>query len=103
MDHRGLAELAAVVGALGAVVVLVPRGRVAPLAGLGVLAASEALLAYALVPAHDLHRLVHPPVRVGALVVGAAVLVAFGLVLARFPAFVPVVLLAAAPFRVPVD
>jgi putative inorganic carbon (hco3(-)) transporter len=103
VDHRGLAELAAVVGALGAVLVLVPRGRYAPVAGLVVLAVAEALLAYALVPASDLHRLVHPPVRVGALVVGAAVLVALGFALARFPAWVPVALLAAAPFRVPID
>ncbi len=103
MDHRGVAELAAALGALGAVLVLVPRGRAGPLGGFAVLGLAELGLAYALVPSHDLRLLVHPPLRIGAVAALVLLVVALGLALSRFPPVVPVALLLVAPFRVPVD
>ena len=48
MDHPDLAQLAAVGGALGSVLVLLARGRLVLLAGLGVLAVAELGLAYSI-------------------------------------------------------
>jgi hypothetical protein len=56
----------------------------------------------ALVPRSDLSRL-ESPLRIAALVTVALAIVALGWALSRFPAVVPVLLLAAAPFRIPVD
>ncbi len=102
MEHTTLAEIAAVAGAAGAgLVLLVPR-RAGFLAGVTLLAAAEAMLAVAL--AEDTLRLLldEPSgwVLVAAGVVGVALL---GHVFHRNPAVVPVALLAAAPFRIPVE
>ncbi|CAN5154243.1 hypothetical protein BH18ACT12_BH18ACT12_15340 [soil metagenome] len=102
MPHGDLAQLAAVLGALGAILVLLPRHRGLLLGGFGVLATAEALLAVALIPSSDLERLQRPLVLAGLV---AIVLVGLGLayVLARWPTLTPVALLLAAPFRIPVD
>jgi putative inorganic carbon (HCO3(-)) transporter len=102
MTHGDLAQIAALLGAAGSALVLCPRGRAPLFVGFALLAAAEASLAVALVPRSDLSRL-DSPLRLGALVVAVAVLVAFGIALSRAPAVVPVLVLAAAPFRIPVD
>ena len=56
MPHGDLAQLAAVVGGVGAAVLLLARTRVELLAGLGVALAGEAMLAVGLIPGHDLKR-----------------------------------------------
>jgi putative inorganic carbon (hco3(-)) transporter len=102
MPHGDLAQLAAVLGALGSILVLLPRSRRLLLGGFGVLAAAEALLAVALIPRSDLERLNRPLVLAGLVVI---VLAGLGLayVLARRPTLTPLALLLAAPFRIPVD
>jgi putative inorganic carbon (hco3(-)) transporter len=102
MAHGDLAQVAAVVGALGSVLVLLPHRRSLLLGGFAVLAVAEALLAVALIPRSDLDRL-HRPLALAGLVVVAAVVVALAYVLVRRPAVTPVVILLAAPFRIPVD
>jgi O-antigen ligase len=102
MAHGDLAQLAAVLGALGTPLVLLGRGRLPLLSGFALLAAAQAGLALALVPAHDLRHLRSPLVLAGLVVFGGAV-AALALALARRPALVPPVLLLAAPFRLPVD
>jgi hypothetical protein len=81
--------------------VLCLRGRAAFAGGTALVVAAEALLAWSLVPADDLRRLVDAPLRVGAVVVAAGAVVAAGLALARFPVALPLLALAAAPFRIP--
>jgi putative inorganic carbon (hco3(-)) transporter len=102
MPHGDLAQLAAVLGAVGSILVLLPRHRGLLLGGFGVLAAAEALLAVALIPSSDLERLQRPLVLAG---LAAIVLAGLGLayVLARRPTLTPIALLLAAPFRIPVD
>jgi O-antigen ligase len=100
MPHGDLGQLAAVVGAVGAAALLLARTRIELLAGLAVAAAGEALLAVALIPGHDLKLFVSPATHLTALLLGAAVVGAMAWALARWPQAVPVVLLAAAPFRI---
>ena len=101
MTSVDLAELAALVGALGAVLVLVPRGRILPLAGLVLLGLASAGLAESLVDTEDLERLLRPA---GLALVGAGTLAAIAgaIPLVRWPAIVPLAFLAAAPFRAPI-
>jgi O-antigen ligase len=94
--------VAAVLGAVGSLLVLLPRRRGQLLAGFAVLAVAEALLAIALIPRSDLSRL-HRPLILAGLVVIAAVVIALAVVLVRRPTWTPVVLLLAAPFRIPVN
>jgi O-antigen ligase len=101
MEHPDLAQLAAVGGAVGSVLVLLARGRFALLAGLVVLAFAEGGLAYSL-GTGSLDRLS------GATGLAAAALgiVAVGVaaaILARRPVIVPVAVLVAAPFRPPLS
>jgi O-antigen ligase len=97
MDQADTAQLAAVLGALGALFVLLPGPRVQLLAGIGVLAAAEIVFGISL----------SPDVPGGSLAVLAllAVLVlgggAAGFV--RRPDLVPPIVLAAAPFRLPLQ
>ena len=100
MPHGDLAQLAAVVGAVGAATLLLARTKVELLAGLGVAAIGEALLAVALIPGHDLKLFVSPATHLAALLFGIAVIAAAAWALVRWPEAVPVVLLAAAPFRI---
>jgi O-antigen ligase len=103
MTHGALAQTAALLGAAGSALVILPRPRPVPVVlGIGLLAAAEVLLAIALLPRHDLERFASPAGAV-ALVGSAVVAVAAGWLFVRQPAIVPVALLAAAPFRLPVD
>jgi O-Antigen ligase len=96
-----LAEAAAVVGALGAPVILLARSRLQVLAGLALLVAAGAGLALALVP-DQLDLIVRSPLRLGAALCGLAAAAGFGVLFVRFPAALPVALLAAAPVRIPI-
>ena len=103
MTHEWLAEVAALVGAAGAVLVLLgPARRMQLAVGFVLLAAAMAMLVVALLPSDDLDA---ARVREGlaALVVGAGVAVAGAWAFVRYPATVPVALLLAAPFRLPVE
>ena len=102
MEHGDAAQLAALVGALGAALVLVPRGRVAPLAGFLLLGIGTAGIARSLVGYSDIHLLFTSPSGLGLVGVGAVAAVAGAVLLVRYPTVVPVALLLAAPFRVPV-
>jgi O-antigen ligase len=101
MEHPDLAQLAAVGGAVGAVLVLLARGRLALLAGLVVLGAAELGLAYSL-GTGSLDR-ISSATGVAAAVVGIVVLGGAAALLARRPAIVPVAVLVAAPFRPPLS
>jgi putative inorganic carbon (HCO3(-)) transporter len=101
VEHADTAQLAAVAGALGSVLVLLARGRFTLLAGLVVLGAAEAGLALSL-GTGSLDKLGSAA---GA-AAGAAGVLAVGAVaalLARRPALVSVVVLVAAPFRPPIE
>lgn len=103
MTDETLAQLGAVVGAAGSVLVILPPPRRAVLlAGFALLACAEAMLALALLPREDLERLTSAA---GALALAGGVLaVAAGAwAFVRHPAAVPVAVLAAAPFRLPVS
>jgi len=102
MEHTDAAQVAALLGALGAVLVLVPRDRVSPLAGLALLGVGSAGLGRSLVGDDDVERIVREPA--GLALAGVAVVAAMlaAIPLVRWPEFVPLVLLAAAPFRIPV-
>jgi hypothetical protein len=102
VEHGDAAQAAALVGALGAVLVLVPRGRIAPLAGFLLLGVGTLGIARSLVGYHDIHLLLTEPKGIAVVVVGALAAVAGAVPLVRYPEVVPVVLLAAAPFRIPV-
>jgi O-Antigen ligase len=103
VPHGDLAQLAAIVGAAGAAILLLSRTRVQLLGGLAVAAIGEVMLAAALIPGHDLKLLVSPASHAAALGIGIVVLAAAAYVLARYPIAVPIVLLAAAPFRISVS
>jgi O-Antigen ligase len=100
VPHGDLAQLAAVVGAVGAATLLLSRTRVELLAGLAVATVGEGLLAVALIPGHDLKRFVAPASHLGALIFGLLAIAAIAWAFVRWPVAVPVALLAAAPFRI---
>ncbi len=102
MDHADLAQLGAILGAVGSGAVLLWRSRPALFAGFAVIAAAEVLLAYALVPGHDLNALVSSPARVASVALLVLLVALLAVIFARIPAVTPVGLLIAAPFRVPV-
>ena len=89
-------EAAAVLGALGAVLVLVARRRELLLAGFASLGAAELLLAH-------VGGLALSPRTIGAAAVGVAVLAAAAALLLRAEWLVLPLLLVAAPFRLPLD
>jgi O-antigen ligase len=101
VEHADTAQLAAVGGALGSVLVLLARGRFVLLAGLVVLAAAEAGLALSLGDA-SLDKL-SSAAGAAAAVAGVLLLGGAAALLAWRPALVPVAVLAAAPFRPPID
>jgi O-Antigen ligase len=98
-----VAQISALVGAVGVVLVLVVPGRVPPLAGFALLGTGTAGLGWWLVGDDDLRLLFGEPTGLALVAVGAvaAGLGAAGLV--RYPEVTPVALLVAAPFRVPVQ
>ena len=102
MEHAQLAEVAALVGALGAVLALITRGGIFPLTGLGLLGLSTGALGWSLVGDDEIRLLFGDPQGVGLLAVGAAAAIALAVPLARNPTVVPVALIAVAPFRVPI-
>jgi O-antigen ligase len=101
MEHPDTAQLAAVGGALGSVLVLLARGRIPLLAGLAVLALAEAGLAVSLGsgPLDELGG----ATGAGAAAIGLLLLAAAAALLARRPALVPLAVLVAAPFRPPLE
>jgi hypothetical protein len=101
VEHADTAQLAAVGGALAAVLVLLARGRFTLLAGLGLLAASEAGLMLSL-GSGPLDKLTSAS-GAAAGVLGLLVLGGAAALLARRPALVPVAVLLAAPFRPPIQ
>jgi O-antigen ligase len=94
MDEAGLSELAGVVGAAGAVLVLLAGRRATLFAGFALIAAAEVLLA-------ELDRI--SPTLIAAGLAGLLVLAAAAVVFVRYPALVVPALLLAAPFRLPFD
>ena len=91
-----MAHLAAVLGAIGAPLVLVSSRRTVILAGLALIALAEGVLAVSGPGAVS-------PARAALGIVGLAGLVAFTVVFVRRPELVPLVILIAAPFRMPLD
>jgi O-antigen ligase len=101
VEHADSAQLAAVGGAIGSVLVLLARGRFTLLAGLVVLVAAEAGLALSL-GTGSLNRL-SSVAGLAAATAGVLALGGAAAVLAWRPALVPVAVLLAAPFRPPID
>jgi O-antigen ligase len=101
MEHADTAQLAAVAGALGSILVLLARGRLVLLAGLLVLGAAELGLALALESGALDKLTTGAGAAAGAL--GVLLVCALAAVLVRWPALVPLVVLIAAPFRPPLD
>ena len=102
MEHTDAAQVAAFVGALGAVLVLVPRGRLFAVVGFVLLGAATGVLSVSLVGTEDLELLLDEPAGLAALAAGTLAVCLCAVPLVRYPAVTPVVLLAVAPFRVPV-
>ncbi len=103
MTHSTLAQVAALLGAAGSSLVIIPPPRrAALLGGFILLACAVAMLAVALLPQDDLERLMSAT-GAAAVVVGALAAAAGAWALVRYPSAVPVVVLIAAPFRLPVD
>src|SRR6266700_6872297 len=102
MPHTDLAHVAAVLGAVATVPLLLGRSRAVVLLGVVLLTAAQAAMAVALVPGSDLRRLVSSPAHVAAVILAVLVIVGAALALARYPGVAPVLLLAAAPFRLTV-
>jgi hypothetical protein len=102
LEHPDLAQAAAVVGAAGAVLVLVARSRVALLGGLALLALAEAGFGLAIVGTGGIDRLV-TPAGIAAGAAGLLVLAAGVAGLVRWPVAVVPIVLAATPFRLPLD
>lgn len=100
MSSGDFAQLGAVVGALGSVLVLTARTRALVTAGVAVLAAAEALFAVAVA---DGDFPSPRPGLVGAAVLGLAAVGGLAYVLVRWPAAVFPLVLATAPLRLPVD
>jgi len=102
MERVELAEAAAVLGALAAPLLLLARHRLVLLAGVVLVAAAEIGLAFALVP-DQLRDLVGSPARLAAAAAGLVAVAGLAAAFARWPAAIPVALLAAAPIRLPVE
>src|SRR6186997_3427334 len=102
MDHADTAQLAAVLGALGAALVLLGRARSLLLAGFAMLGAAEAGLVWSL-SADGGTSLTPSPLKLAA--GGAALLLLLAGVAAfvRWPVAITPLVLAAAPFRLPLD
>ena len=100
MEHSDAAQVAALVGALGAAFVLLGRERVLPIAGLALLGAASALLGRSLVG--DVELLLTSPAGIAIIAAGIAAAVLIAAPLTRYPEAAPVALLAVAPFRIPV-
>jgi hypothetical protein len=102
MAHGNLAQSAALLGAVGSVLVLLGREKWALLGGFVALLAAEAGLVVALVPRHDLDRL-NTPLHLAGIGGGLVLVLAGAYAFLRWPEAVPVALLVVAPFRLPVN
>jgi len=103
MEHAEVAQVCALAGALGSVLVLVPRGRALPLLGLALLGAATLGIVRSLAGDEDLATLFNDPAGVVLVAVGVAAVILGAIPFVRYPAAVPVALLVAAPFRIPVQ
>jgi O-antigen ligase len=101
VEHADTAQLAAVGGALGSILVLLARGRFTLLGGFALLVAAEIGLARSL-GGGTLDKLSSPAGAVAG-AVGLVLLGAAGALLARRPALVSIAVLLAAPFRPPIS
>jgi O-antigen ligase len=101
MEHADTAQLAALGGALGSVLVLLARGRLPLLAGLVLLAAAELGLAWAL-GGGPLERL-NGASAAAAVALGLAAVGAAAALFVRRPALVPLLVLVTAPLRPPLS
>jgi hypothetical protein len=101
MEHADTVQLSAVAGAIGAVVLLLSRGRIALLCGLAVVVAAEVAMALA-VSTGSVDDVLSPA-GVAAGAAGVGVLAGAAALLVRRPALVPIAVLVAAPLRPPVD
>lgn len=102
MDEAGLAELAGIVGAGGAALAVLAGRRASLLAGFGLLAVAEALLAVSIAGTDVLDKAASPPA-VGAGAGGLVVVALAAAVFVRFPLLTIPALVVAAPFRPPLD
>ena len=102
MDQELAAQLAALVGALGSVLVLLARQRVVFLAGVVLLGAAGVGLAGSLVGESVVDRATSP-VPIAAAAFGALLLVAAAIPLLRYPGAIIPLVAASAPFRPPID
>ena len=103
MEHSDAAQVAALLGAVGAVLVILGRGRAAPLAGFGLLGIATVLLGRSLVGDDELRLLFTEPRGIALLGLGLVLALALAAALVRWPEVTPVALLAAAPFRIPIE
>jgi hypothetical protein len=101
MEHADTAQLAALGGALGSVLVLLGRGRLPLLAGLVLLAVAELGLAWAL-GGGPLDRL-SGATGAAAVALALAALAAATALFVKRPAIVPIAVLVAAPLRPPLS
>ena len=101
MEHADTAQLAALGGALGSVLVLLARGRLPLLAGLVLLGAAELGLAWAL-GGGPLDRL-SGATGAAAVALALAALAAGAALFVKRPAIVPIAVLVAAPLRPPLS
>jgi len=95
-------ELVAALGGAAAAAALLGRSKWIVVPGFAVLAVAEILLGLSLVTRGDLEPAFSSVPRLAAVVFGAGALLAATFALYRFPAWTPVALLVAAPFRIPV-
>jgi O-antigen ligase len=95
-------ELVAALGGAAAAATLLGRSRWVVVVGLAVLAVAEILLGLSLVTRENLEPAFSSPPRLAAFALGAIAFLAATMALYRFPAWSPVALLVAAPFRIPV-
>jgi O-antigen ligase len=102
VEHSDAAQVAALVGALGAAFVLLGRGRLVPAGGLALLGVASALLGRSLVGDDDVELLLTRPAGIALIAAGIATAVLIAAPLTRFPEMTPVALLAVAPFRIPI-
>ncbi len=97
-----MTEVAAVLGAAGALLALLPRSRTGVLAGLALIAVAEVLLAAGLVPGGLGSKLTSGQ-GVAGIALGVPALVGLAALFVRYPAVVPPVVVGTAPFRLPFE
>jgi O-Antigen ligase len=103
LEHTAAAQVVALLGALGAVLVVLPRGRTLPLLGFALLGVGTAGLGWALVGDDDVELLFTEPLGLAVVAAGALAAGVGAIPFVRYPAAIPVALLAVAPFRIPVE